>query len=127
MTEGEVGLARRPARVLLAWRILTHDKARTLLAIAGVFMAILLIFVELGFFFAVPQGGMLLYDNLQFDLLMSSNQYEYQAQPGQFPRSQLDRARAAPEVAQATGLYFGAAKWRSGENGKSPDVFVIGL
>jgi putative ABC transport system permease protein len=129
MTEGEVGAsrARRPARVLLAWRILTHDKARTMLAIAGVFMAILLIFVELGFFFAVPQGGMLLYDNMEFDLLMCSNQYEYQAQPGQFPRDQLARARAAPEVAQATALYFGSAKWRSGEDGKSPDVFVIGF
>ena len=90
-------------------------------------MAILLIFVELGFFFAVPQGGMLFYDNLQFDLLMSSNQYEYQAQPGQFPRGQLDRARAAPEVAQATALYFGSAKWRGGVDGKWPDVFVIGL
>ena len=96
MTEGEVGLSsRRPGKVWLAWRILTHDKGRTMLAMAGVFMAILLIFVELGFFFAVPQGGMLLYDNLQFDLLMCSNQYEYQAQPGQFPRSQLERARSA--------------------------------
>src|SRR5215510_5769345 len=129
MTEGEVGLGRlsRPTRVRLAWRILTHDKARTVLAIAGVFMAILLIFVELGFFFAVPQGGMLFYDNLQFDLLMSSNQYEYQAQPGQFPRGQLERARSAPEVAQATPLYFGSAKWRDGEDGKAPDIFVIGL
>jgi putative ABC transport system permease protein len=98
-----------------------------MLVIAGVFMAILLIFVELGFFFAVPQGGMLLYDNLQFDLLMCSNQYEYQAQPHQFPRGQLDRARSAPGVAQATALYFGSAKWRDGEDGKAPDVFVIGL
>jgi putative ABC transport system permease protein len=129
MTEVEVDLSRtrRPARVSLAWRILTYDKMRTALAVAGVFMAILLIFVELGFFFAVPQGGMLLYDNLQFDLLMCSNQYEYQAQPGQFPRDQLARARAAPEVAEATALYFGSAKWRSGEDGKAPDVFVIGF
>src|SRR5437660_10633765 len=125
MTEGEVSLGRvrRPARVRLAWRILTHDKGRTLLAIAGVFMAILLIFVELGFFFAVPQGRMLFYDNLQFDLLMSSNQYESQAQPGQFPRSQLERARSVPDVAQATALYFASATWRSGEDGTAPDVF----
>jgi putative ABC transport system permease protein len=129
MSEGEAGVrrARRPERVALAWRILTHEKGRTALAIAGVFMAILLIFVELGFFFAVPQGGMLLYDNMQFDLLMCSNQYEYQAQPGQFPRSELDRVRTAPGVAQATALYFGSAKWRSGEDGKSPDLFVIGF
>jgi putative ABC transport system permease protein len=129
MTEVEVGVrrVRWPERVALAWRILTYEKGRTALAIAGVFMAILLIFVELGFFFAVPQGGMLLYDNLQFDLLICSNQYEYQAQPGQFPRSELDRVRTAPEVARATALYFGSAKWRSGEDGKSPDVFVIGF
>jgi putative ABC transport system permease protein len=129
MTEAEVGVRgiRRPARVALAWRILTYDKGRTALAIAGVFMAILLIFAELGFFFAVPEGGMLLYDNMQFDLLMVSNQYEYQVQPGQFARSQLERVRTAPQVAQATALYFGAAKWRSGEDGKWPDLFVIGF
>lgn len=128
-TEAEVGVrpTRQPKRVALAWRILTHEKGRTALAIAGVFMAIVLIFAELGFFFAVPEGGMLLYDNLQFDLLMCSNHYEYQAQPGQFPLTQLNRMRAAPSVAQATALYFGAAKWRSGEDGKAPDVFVIGF
>jgi putative ABC transport system permease protein len=128
-TEAQVGArqARQPRRVALAWRILTHEKGRTALAIAGVFMAILLIFAELGFFFAVPEGGLLLYDNMRFDLLMSSNQYEYQAQPGQFPRSQLERVRTAPQVAQATPLYFGAAKWRSGEDGKAPDLFAIGF
>ena len=39
----------------LAWRILTHEKGRTALALAGVFIAILLVFIELGFFVAVPQ------------------------------------------------------------------------
>ncbi len=111
----------------LAWRILSYDKGRTALAVAGVFMAILLVFVQLGFFIAVPQGGMLLYDKLNFDLLIASTGYEYQAQPGQFSRSALDRARTVPQVAAAAALYFGQAKWRSGEDGKAPDVFVIGF
>jgi putative ABC transport system permease protein len=111
----------------LAWRILTHDKGRSVLAIAGVFMAILLVFVELGFFIAVPQGGMLLYDRMRFDLLLASNEYEYQAQPGAFPPARLDAARRLPQVAQATALYFGQAKWESGADGKAPDVFVIGF
>jgi putative ABC transport system permease protein len=114
-------------RFALAWRILTYDKGRTALAVAGVFMAILLVFVQLGFFIAVPQGGMLLYDRTRFDLLIASTGYEYQVQPGAFPLSQLDRARTAPEVALAAPLYFGEAKWRGGEDGKAPDVFVIGL
>src|SRR5690349_8573977 len=34
----------------VAWRILTYQKGRTALAVGGIFVAILLIFVELGFF-----------------------------------------------------------------------------
>ena len=121
---GEAGWS---ARLSLAWRILAHDKGRTALAVAGVFLAILLVFVQLGFFTAVPRGGMLLYDRTRFDLLIASKSYEYQVQPGQFLLRQLDKAKSAPEVALTAPLYFGSAKWRSGEDGKAPDVFVIGL
>src|SRR6516164_7731683 len=114
-------------KVPLAWRILAYDKRRTALALIGIFMAILLVFVELGFFYAVPRGGLLLYDNMRFDLLLISNQYEYQAQPGAFPLSRLDRLRTAPAVESATPVYFGYAKWNGGEGGVWPDVFVIGF
>jgi putative ABC transport system permease protein len=113
-------------KVPLAWRILTYDKRRSALALIGIFMAILLVFVELGFFYAVPRGGLLLYDNMRFDLLLASNEYEFQAQPGSFPLSQLDRIRTAPQVQSATPIYFGFGKWKSGEGGLWPDVFVIG-
>jgi putative ABC transport system permease protein len=114
-------------KVPLAWRILTYDKRRTALALIGIFMAILLVFVELGFFYAVPRGGLLLYDNMRFDLLLSSDQYEYQAQPGVFPLSQLDRVRSSPDVADATPIYFGSAKWKSGAGDLWPDIFMIGF
>ena len=113
-------------KVPLAWRILTDDKRRTALALIGIFMAIFLVFVELGFFYAVPRGGLLLYDNMRFDLLLASNQYEYQAQPGAFPLSQLEKVRSSPDVAEATPIYFGFAKWKSGEGDLWPDIFVIG-
>ncbi|HUC71964.1 MAG TPA: FtsX-like permease family protein [Stellaceae bacterium] len=113
--------------VALAWRILIYDKGRTALALVGMFMAILLVFIQLGLFFAVPLGGMLLYDNMRFDLLLVSDQYEYQAQSGVFPLARLTAARASPDVAAATPLYFGVAKWKSGEGGVWPDLFVIGF
>ena len=111
----------------LAWRILTDDKGRTALALAGMFMAILLVFIQLGLFFAVPQGGMLLYDHMRFDLLLVSNEYEYQAQPGAFALSRLAAVRSSPDVAEATPLYFGVVKWKSGEGEAWPDLFVIGF
>jgi putative ABC transport system permease protein len=112
--------------VALAWRILTHDKGRTALALVGIFMAILLVFIQLGLFFAVPQGGMLLYDNMRFDLLLVSDQYAYQAQPGAFSASRLAAVRGSADVAAATPLYFGTAKWKGGKGGAWPDLFVIG-
>src|SRR5215468_9121555 len=113
--------------VPLAWRILTYDKRRTGLALIGIFMAILLVFVELGFFYAVPRGGLLLYDNMKFDLLLASNDYEYQAQPGAFPLGRLDAVRGTPDVQNVTPIYFGFGKWRSGEGGLWPDLFIIGF
>jgi putative ABC transport system permease protein len=111
----------------LAWRILTDDKGRTALALAGMFMAILLVFIQLGLFFAVPQGGMLLYDHMRFDLLLVSNEYENQAQPGAFALSRLAAVRSSPDVAEAAPLYFGVVKWKSGEGEAWPDLFVIGF
>jgi putative ABC transport system permease protein len=65
---------------------------------------------------AVPRGGLLLYDNMRFDLLLTSDQYEYQAQRGVFPLRQLSSGYGvSPDVAEATPLYFGVAKWKSGE------------
>ena len=122
-----IALSHFRPRVPLAWRILTYDKRRTGLALVGIFMAILLVFVELGFFYAVPRGGLLLYENMSFNLLLASNEYEYQAQPGAFPLSLLGPVRSAPDVEKAAAIYFGYAKWKNGEGGTWPDVFVIGF
>jgi putative ABC transport system permease protein len=111
----------------LAWRILVDQKGRTALATGGIFIAILLIFVELGFFMAVPQGGLLIYDHMRFDLLVCSNKYVFQSGSGQFPRARLETAMTVPEVAQATPFYLGAAKWQDTGGGLKLDIVVIGL
>ena len=111
----------------VAWRILTDQKGRTALATGGIFIAILLVFIELGFFVAVPQGGMLIYDHMRFDLLLCSNRYRFQGQSGQFPRARLAAALTIPEVAQASPLYLGGGKWQDAAGGLRVDVSVIGL
>jgi putative ABC transport system permease protein len=111
----------------VAWRILTHQKGRTALATGGIFIAILLIFVELGFFVAVPQGGMLVYDHLRFDLLVVSDKYLFQAESGQFPRARLATARSLPQVAQASAVHLGGAKWQDPAGGLKLDIAVLGV
>jgi len=111
----------------LAWRILIHEKGRTALALAGVFIAILLVFIELGFFVAVPQGGMLVYDHMRFDLLLTSTDYQFQAQPWQFARDRLTRAASVAGVAKATPLYFAGGSWQDPGGGVKLDVFLLGF
>ena len=111
----------------LAWRILVDQKGRTVLATGGIFIAILLIFVELGFFVAVPQGGMLIYDHLRFDLLVCSKKYVFQSQSGQFARDRLKAAMTVPAVAAASPLYLGGGKWQDPQGGLKLDITVLGL
>ena len=123
------GAMRRPLSVAarLAWRILVHEKGRSALALVGVFIAILLVFIQLGFFIAVPQGGMLVYDNMRFDLLLVSTNYQFQAQPWQFPHARLTDAAKVVGVAQATPIYFAGAAWQDPSGGTRLDVFLIGF
>ena len=110
----------------VAWHILTHQKGRTALAVGGIFIAILLIFVELGFFIAVPQGGMLVYDHMRFDLLLTSNRYIDQAQSWQFPRARLTTAAAVAGVAQAGAVYLGDSKWQDPTGVLRLDITMVG-
>jgi len=107
--------------------VLSYQKGRTLLAIGGVFVAVLLIFVELGFFIAVPRGGMLIYDHMRFDLLLTSDQYIFQAESGVFPLARLATARTVPGIAQASAFYLGDAKWQDPGGGLRIDISVIGV
>ena len=50
-----------------------HEKGRNALAVGGIFIAVLMIFLQLGFYFSVPKGGMRVYDRLWFDLLLTSS------------------------------------------------------
>jgi putative ABC transport system permease protein len=124
---GTVPTGALPVPVLLAWRLLSHDKWRTALAISGIFLATVLVFFEVGLFFAVPRGGLLLYDHMRFDLMLTSNRYEHMTNPGAFPRSRLDQVRKLPQVARVMPVYFTSAKWQSGVHGEWPDLFVIGF
>jgi putative ABC transport system permease protein len=114
-------------KALVAWRILTHEKGRSALAIGGILLAILLIFLQLGFYMSVPKGGLLFYEAMRFDLMMTSSAYVFEAQPGSFPRRRLYQALALPDVVRASPVYHGSGRWLDPDGGMARDVFVIGF
>ena len=111
----------------MAWRSLSHEKSRSALAIAGIFIALLMVFLELGFYFSVPRAGMLVYDRLRFDVLVASSNYISQVQPFDFSRRRLYQALELPEVASVTPVYEAEGGWLNPDGRLRRDVFVIGV
>src|SRR3954466_7765847 len=97
----------------LAWANLVHKRARTLVASAGVAFAVILVFMELGMLGGVGRTATMLYDKLQFDLLVTSSEYLDVSRTDAFPRSRLPQARAAEGVDDVFPLSFNVAGWRA--------------
>lgn len=101
--------------LLLAWANLTHKRARTFVAAAGVAFAVVLVFMELGLLGGVGRTATMLYDKLDFDLLITSGEYLDVSRTGTVPRARLAQARAADGVADVLPLSFGVSGWRAPE------------
>jgi putative ABC transport system permease protein len=114
-------------KLFVAFRILTHEKARSAVAILAIFIAVLMIFLQLGFYSAVPKGGMLVYDKMRFDLMLVSSQYYFQGQPFDFPRLRLYQAAALPEVRSVAPVYQGSGQWLNPKSRLRRDIFIMGF
>jgi putative ABC transport system permease protein len=112
-------------RLLVAWRLLAHEKGRGALAVAGISVAVMLVFMQLGFFSSVPRGSMTIYDALRYDIAIVSSEYAFELRGGSFPRRRLEQARALGEVASVAPLYQGEAYWLSREDRKVDAIFII--
>lgn len=96
----------------LAWSNLAQKWRRTVIAAGGVAFAVTLIFMELGLLGGVGRTATMLFDKLNFDLLVTSSEYLDLSRPGVFPRARLAQARAAGGVAEVIPLSVGVGGWR---------------
>ena len=113
-------------KAFVAWRILLDEKGRSALSIIGTFIAILLVFLQLGFYFSVPKGGWLFYNKMRFDLMLTSSAYVSQSRSDAFPRSRVYQALEVPEVAEVAAVYQASTDWIS-DKGRGLTAFVIGF
>jgi putative ABC transport system permease protein len=106
----------------LALLNLMHQRIRTLISLAGVAFAVLLIFSQLGFLGAVHQTASLLFDKLDFDLLLTSREYLNLNTPDGFPRQRLAQANAVAEVESVRPFSVCLGLWRGPWPHPSPRV-----
>lgn len=111
----------------LALANLRHYKARTAVAIAGVAFAVLLIFMQLGFLGAVAKTATIVYDALEFDIMLRSPAYLHLTEPGSIPTHRLRHAESLSGVLEAKPLLVGLHEWQSPVSGEWRGIMGIGI
>jgi putative ABC transport system permease protein len=113
-------------RTPLAWYNLAHHKVRTVAAVAGVMFAVVLIFMQLGFRGTAEQTASLLYDALDFDILLRSSNVGRLSQSRPFPQVRLYQAASAADVRGASTLLLTYNRWQSAR-GKIRPILTLGV
>jgi putative ABC transport system permease protein len=111
----------------LAWRNVSHNRVRSVIALVGISFAILLIFMQLGFYGAASRSATSVYDALDFDLVVLSRQYVFLASPARFSRSLLEAVRGTPGISSVEPLWLGLGEWRSRETRERWNILTLGV
>jgi putative ABC transport system permease protein len=111
----------------LAWHNLTHNKVRTVTVAAGVTFAVVLIFMQLGFFGSIETTATAIYESLDFDVAIRSREYLHLCDGDSFSHTRLDQAAAVPGVARVRPFHAALTVWRHPQTGNSRGILAMGI
>jgi putative ABC transport system permease protein len=114
-------------RTPLAWLNLWHDKGRTATALAGTAFAVILVLMQLGFFKSTMFTATILYDQVDFDVVLTSVRYRQMLKTGFFDKQRLTQAAQLPEVRNALPLSVSLQLYRNPETGKKRSILLVGI
>lgn len=97
----------------LAFHNLWHQLTRTVVSVAGVGFALLLVFMQLGFQGAVSHTAINVFEHIQFDLLLRSPDYAHLYEPGRIERTHLNVAAGLGDVREVVPMWVTLQNWRS--------------
>ena len=114
-------------KINLALLNILNDTRKTALSVAGIGIAILLIFMQLGFRGAIENTATNIYGKLDFDILLRSADYLHFMDCGKVQSQTLDQAAVIEAVESVNFLNVSVANWRNPETGTTRGMMVLGL
>jgi putative ABC transport system permease protein len=111
----------------IAWLQLTHSKAKFTVAVTGVVVAVLLMWMQLGFLDALYRSATSVARHLRGDLVLLSPNTKTFMQLEPFAKRHIARALAHEDVENVFALYVGMAMWKNPWNGEKRRLFVFGM
>jgi len=94
---------------------------------AGITFSILLIFMEIGFLDTIKRSASLVYNDMEFDFLMVSYDYEYMNETGRFARGHLIQAGVTPGVEKVMPMNMSIGQWEDTETETSSSLMILGI
>ena len=113
-------------RTNLALLNILSNVPKTVLSVAGIGVAIVLIFMQLGFRGAVEDTATNIYGKLNFDLLIRSPDYLHFVDSGTIEQRLLDEIAGLDGVQDVKALRVAVVNWRT-ERGEMQGILLLGV
>lgn len=113
--------------LFLSWLQLRKERARLLVAIAGISFADVLMFLQMGFRGALFSSAVELHDSLNGEIVMLSSRSRSLISLDRFTERRLYQAAGITGVESVTPIYLNSMQWRNPENKEIWDIYVIGI
>ena len=111
----------------LAWRQVSKEKARLIVALAGVSFAVVLVSMQLGFRGSVYASAVRLHQQMNYDLVMLNPATPFIGFPESFTRRRLYQVLAVDGVEDVTPVYLRPGFWKNPWEFNSRSLLVIGF
>ena len=112
----------------VAWLQLRRERIRTLVATAGVAVAVVLIFMQLGFRDALFGSVLRFHRAFRYDLAMIHARTDYLVRPESFSRRRLYQVLGVDGVEAVSPVYLGVSLWRDpAARANTRAIFVMGF
>lgn len=114
-------------RIFLAWRQLSRNRARMLVAIAGIAFADVLMFLQLGFRSALFNGAVGFHNSLNGDIFLVSERYKALISLDRFTERRLYQALGYTGVQSVSPIYLQPVQWKNPVNKQVWNLYAIGI
>lgn len=114
-------------RTNLALANIRSSLTRTAISVAGIGVAVILIFMQLGFRGAVEDTATTIYGKLKFDLIVRSKDYLHFVDSRTVPRSLAAKVRSVAGVQEVTPFYVSMGNWLHPQGERIRGIVIMGI
>jgi putative ABC transport system permease protein len=114
-------------KIPVAWKQLTKQRTKTLIAVAGIAFADVLMFMQLGIWEALFNSAVELHSSLNGEIVLVSGRYKSLISLDPFSERRLRQAEGFAGVESTSPIYLNFVQWKNPQNKDIWNIFAIGF